>query len=459
MKISKSERIKKIIQTDDKNLFYTKPNIPLDYPSTQIMNNNNNNESLQKKTNEQQQNIQKQPSIEFKIGNYLILQTIGEGTFGKVKLGIYLKNNEKVAIKILEKDRIRDNDDHIRIKREFDMLSKINHPNVILVTEIFESIDSYYSVMEYCEGGELFHYIVKKKRLSEDESSFLFFQIINGLEYIHSLGIVHRDLKPENLLLTGQHLLKIIDFGLSNYYQENQAELLGTPCGSPCYASPEMVAGKKYDGIKNDIWSTGIILFAMLCGYLPFEDKNNDILFEKILECKLVFPEFLSEETKDLISKILVLEPSKRISIPEIKNHSFFIKGKNFFDEIFTIKTVDELQMEYINKIENKCNNKIIEDIKKDELIKGNNNKEIENKKTIDENKENININLIQNNEFSYEVSDSNTNIVNEEVEKKNDDFKNIENKEPKLNNEKELILIDNSNNSEDIKKDKTERM
>ena len=118
MKISKSERIKKIIQTDDKNLFYTKPNIPLDYPSTQIMNNNNNNESLQKKTNEQQQNIQKQPSIEFKIGNYLILQTIGEGTFGKVKLGIYLKNNEKVAIKILEKDRIRDNDDHIRIKRE-----------------------------------------------------------------------------------------------------------------------------------------------------------------------------------------------------------------------------------------------------------------------------------------------------------------------------------------------------
>ena len=297
MKISKSERIKKIIQTDDKNLFYTKPNILLDYPNTQIIN-NNNNESLQKNNNEQQ-NIRKQPSIEFKIGNYLILQTIGEGTFGKVKLGIYLPKNEKVAIKILEKDRIRDNDDYIRIKREFDMLSKINHPNVILVTEIFESIDRYYSVMEYCEGGELFHYILKKKRLSEDETSFLFFQIINGLEYIHSLGIVHRDLKPENLLLTGQHLLKIIDFGLSNYYQENQPELLGTPCGSPCYASPEMVAGKLYDGIKNDIWSTGIILFAMLCGYLPFEDKNNDILFDKILECKLVFPEFLSEETKE----------------------------------------------------------------------------------------------------------------------------------------------------------------
>jgi 5'-AMP-activated protein kinase catalytic alpha subunit len=175
MKISKSERIKKIIQTDDKNLFYTKPNILLDYPNTQIINNNNNNESLQKSNNEQL-NIQKQTSIEFKIGNYLILQTIGEGTFGKVKLGIYLPKNEKVAIKILEKDRIRDNDDYIRIKREFDMLSKINHPNVILVTEIFESIDRYYSVMEYCEGGELFHYILKKKDYQKMRHLFYFFK-------------------------------------------------------------------------------------------------------------------------------------------------------------------------------------------------------------------------------------------------------------------------------------------
>ena len=349
MRISKSERTKKIIQTNDKRLFYTRVNTPLEDSFTYLA--NKTKDLLLKNNTNEEQNIEKQPSFEYKIGNYLILQTIGEGTFGKVKLGIYLPNNEKVAIKILEKDRMIDKDDQIRIKREFDMLSKINHPNVILVTEIFESIDSYYSVMEYCQGGELFNYIVKKKRLSEDESSFLFFQIINGLEYIHSLGIVHRDLKPENLLLTGQHLLKIIDFGLSNYYRENQTELLRTPCGSPCYASPEMVAGKKYDGVKNDIWSTGIILFAMLCGYLPFENKNNNILFKKILECKIEFPEFLSDEAKDLITKILVLEPKNRISIPDIKKHSFFIKGKNFFDEIFTIKSVEELQQ---NSIDNK---------------------------------------------------------------------------------------------------------
>ena len=464
MRISKSERTKKIIQTNDKRLFYTRVNTPLEESFTYLA--NKTKDLLLKNNTNEEQNIEKQPSFEYKIGNYLILQTIGEGTFGKVKLGIYLPNNEKVAIKILEKDRMTDKDDQIRIKREFDMLSKINHPNVILVTEIFESIDSYYSVMEYCQGGELFNYIVKKKRLSEDESSFLFFQMINGLEYIHSLGIVHRDLKPENLLLTGQHLLKIIDFGLSNYYKENQTELLRTPCGSPCYASPEMVAGKKYDGIKNDIWSTGIILFAMLCGYLPFEDKNNDILFKKILECKIEFPEFLSDEAKDLIIKILVLEPKNRISIPDIKKHSFFIKGKNFFDEIFTIKTVEELQQNSIdNKDEKKDNN--IENIKKDELKKQkekvkekDKEEEIKIKKEINEDKENININLIQGNENSIVIVDNNTNIINE---RNNNINKKIENKEAKSDNKKNIIIDNNNtknnNYNEKIKTDKIEEI
>ena len=220
------------------------------------------------------------------------------------------------------------------------MLSKFNHPNVILVTEIFESVDSYYSVMEYCEGGELFNYIVQNKYLSEEKSAFFYYQLINGLEYIHSLGIVHRDLKPENLLLTKDNLLKIIDFGLSNYYREGQTELLSTPCGSPCYASPEMVSGKKYDGIKIDIWSTGIILFAMLCGYLPFEDKDNDILFEKILECKLFFPKYVTKIGRDLISKILVTDPEKRITINEIKKHPFYLKGKKLFDQELDRKSV-----------------------------------------------------------------------------------------------------------------------
>ena len=433
----KSERKKKIVITDDERLFYIKPNLDEEQNEDQI---NNIKDSL-RNSSIKPTHLKKDSSVEYKIGNYLVQQTLGEGTFGKVKLGIYLPTNEKVAIKILEKDRLTDKDDQIRVKREFDMLSKFNHPNVILVTEIFESLDSYYSVMEFCEGGELFNYIVDKKRLSEKETSFYYFQLINGLEYIHSLGIVHRDLKPENLLLTKEHLLKIIDFGLSNYYIENETELLKTPCGSPCYASPEMVAGKKYDGVKIDIWATGIILFAMLCGYLPFEDKINDILFDKILECKIEFPDYLSEESKDLINKILVVDPEKRITIPEIKKHSFFLKGKELFDEVFTIKQLDDNTNNNNNNdndnnsLEKKENYEVEEDI--------NNNTEKEQKNdTINKNENKLLVNE------ENEKLENKENINNENI-KKNEKNNNIK------NNTKELVV----NNNKNIKKEKTEEI
>ena len=335
----------------------------------------------------------KKKEKEYKIGNYLIKKTLGQGTFGKVKLGIYLPSQEKVAIKILEKDRILERDDEIRVNREFDMLAQFNHPNVILVAEIFESPDSFFSVMEFCEGGELFNFIVKNRRLSEEEAAFFYYQLINGLEYIHSLGIVHRDLKPENLLLTKDYLLKIIDFGLSNYFKKGQKELLVTPCGSPCYASPEMVAGKRYNGFKIDIWSTGIILYAMLCGYLPFEDKDNEILFEKILECKLEFPRYISETSKDLIEKILVTDPDKRISIPEIKKHPFFLKGKELFEQEFSIcvNDTDDTDVKYINMdINNILDSSIFKD--NPEIIDISDKKEKEKQKQNEKDKNNLEI-------------------------------------------------------------------
>ena len=181
--------------------------------------------------------------------------------------------------------------------------------------------------MEYCEEGELFNYIVKKDRLSENESSFFYYQLINAIEYLHSKGIAHRDLKPENILLGENHIIKLIDFGLSNYFDGIQK--LETPCGSPCYASPEMVGGNKYNGFFIDVWATGIILFAMLCGYLPFEDENNDILFKQILEGKIDYPSYLSDLSKDLLKKIIETNPEKRIKIEEIKEHPFYLLGKN----------------------------------------------------------------------------------------------------------------------------------
>ena len=366
---------------------------------------------IQEKLDENLKKREKVKETEYKIGNYLIKKTLGQGTFGKVKLGIYLPTQEKVAIKILEKDRIIEKDDEIRVKREFDMLALFNHPNVILVAEIFESSDSYYSVMEYCEGGELFNYIVKNRRLSEEESAFFYYQLINGLEYIHSLGIVHRDLKPENLLLTNEHLLKIIDFGLSNYFKEGQKDLLATPCGSPCYASPEMVGGKKYNGFKIDIWSSGIILYAMLCGYLPFEDKDNDILFEKILECKLVFPKYVKKLSRDLMERILVTDPDQRISISEIKKHPFYLKGKELFEQEFSVYQIIKDANEKTSFVENIDLNHILENQKVNDNNKPKKKTENNENKENKDNKENIDIN----------GENINKSIKNEEIKKNND--------------------------------------
>ena len=385
----------------------------------------------------------KEKEVEYKIGNYLIKKTLGQGTFGKVKLGVYLPTEEKVAIKILEKDRIIEKDDEIRVKREFDMLALFNHPNVILVAEIFESTDSFYSVMEYCEGGELFNYIVKNRRLSDEESAFFFYQLINGLEYIHSLGIVHRDLKPENLLLTNEHLLKIIDFGLSNYFEKDQKELLSTPCGSPCYASPEMVGGKKYNGFKIDIWSSGIILYAMLCGYLPFEDKDNDILFEKILECKFYFPKYISKNAKDLMEKILVTDPDKRISIAEIKNHPFYLKGKDFFEQEFSVYQITKDINNKTSYVENININQILNNKAPSEINKENKDNNISNKENINEEniKTNINVNVIDDKKQNSMIRDKQLKLVETgdvNIEGKKEDNEIVKNENEDKEKEKE---------------------
>jgi serine/threonine protein kinase len=203
--------------------------------------------------------------------------------------------------------------------------------------------------MEYPSQGELFEYIVKKKRLSELEASVFFVQIINGIEYMHNKRIAHRDLKPENLIIDKNHVLKIIDFGLSNNY----IDFLQTPCGSPCYAAPEMIQGKKYTGVKIDIWSTGIILFAMVCGYLPFEDDDNSILYKKIIECKLEFPFKMNYSCIDMIKRILTTCPEKRINIEEIKRHSFYQLGEKIIKkEMVYVEKNDKVEDVVIEKME-----------------------------------------------------------------------------------------------------------
>eukprot|EP01066_Platyproteum_vivax_P017531 Platyproteum_vivax@DN7388_c0_g1_i3.p1 len=258
------------------------------------------------------------------IGHYILGKTIGEGTFGKVKLGTHILTGEKVAIKILEKERIVDVADVERVAREIHILKLIRNPHIIQLYEIIETPRQLYLIMEYAAGGELFDHIVASARVEESQACRFFHQIIAGVEKIHEMNVVHRDLKPENLLLDEQQNIKIVDFGLSNTYAESQ--LLKTACGSPCYAAPEMIAGKHYVPSCCDVWSCGVILFALVCGYLPFEDQNTACLYKKILSGDYQAPKFISVLVKDLIQGMLTTDPARRMTIDQIRQHPWFMR-------------------------------------------------------------------------------------------------------------------------------------
>lgn len=211
-----------------------------------------------------------------------------------------------------------------KVKREIHILKMCMHPHIIRLYEVIETPTDIYVFIEYSSGGELFDYIVERGRLGEGEARRFFQQIVTGVEYCHLNKISHRDLKPENLLLDENSNVKIADFGLSNCMRDGW--FLKTSCGSPNYAAPEVISGRLYAGPEVDIWSCGVILYALLCGTLPFDDESIPYLFKKIKGGIYILPSYLSDESRDLISKMLVVDPLKRISIDSIRRHPWFAK-------------------------------------------------------------------------------------------------------------------------------------
>ena len=260
------------------------------------------------------------------ISQYQIKGKIGEGMFGKVKLGIHLLTKEKVAIKIFDKGKIKNEKEVEYIEREISILKKLNHYNTIKLYNIIQNENFIFLIQEYVPNGELLHFLENPENmnLTENHICKIYQQIISGIEYLHDIGIAHRDLKLENILLNRDKNIKIIDFGLSNKYNKENGELLQSSCGSPCYAAPEMIKGIQYHGLDTDIWSSGILLYLMLCKSFPFNDKNNSKLYQKILLGKFNLPNYLSNEAKDLLSKLLKVNPIERIKLDEIKKHPWF---------------------------------------------------------------------------------------------------------------------------------------
>uniref|UniRef100_A0A7S1EPG8 non-specific serine/threonine protein kinase n=1 Tax=Timspurckia oligopyrenoides TaxID=708627 RepID=A0A7S1EPG8_9RHOD len=257
-----------------------------------------------------------------KIGYYRLGKTLGVGSFGKVKLAEHEFTGKKVAVKILNRQKIKMLDMEEKVRREIRILKLFRHPHIISLYEVIDTPSDVFVVTEYSSGGELFDYIVDRGRLDENEARKFFQQIISGVEYCHSHNVAHRDLKPENLLLDENGNVKIADFGLSNMMTDGF--FLKTSCGSPNYAAPEVISGRSYAGPEVDVWSCGVILFALLCGTLPFDDENIPYLFKKIKGGIYTLPSYLSSSSRDLISKLLVVDPMRRLTMDQIRSHPWF---------------------------------------------------------------------------------------------------------------------------------------
>ncbi|XP_074488346.1 serine/threonine-protein kinase BRSK2 isoform X8 [Sebastes fasciatus] len=260
------------------------------------------------------------------VGPYRLEKTLGKGQTGLVKLGIHCVTCQKVAIKIVNREKLSESV-LMKVEREIAILKLIEHPHVLKLHDVYENKKYLYLVLEHVSGGELFDYLVKKGRLTPKEARKFFRQIMSALDFCHSHSICHRDLKPENLLLDEKNNIRIADFGMASLQVGDS--LLETSCGSPHYACPEVIRGEKYDGRKADVWSCGVILFALLVGALPFDDDNLRNLLEKVKLGVFHMPHFIPPDCQNLLRGMIEVDATKRLTLEQIQKHTWYIGGKN----------------------------------------------------------------------------------------------------------------------------------
>ncbi|GES59570.1 serine/threonine protein kinase [Aspergillus terreus] len=313
------------------------------------------------------------------FGQYILGQTVGEGEFGKVKLGWKRDGTIEVAIKLIRRETLGSNPSRLpKIYREISILRDLSHPNIVRLHEMVETDRHIGIIMEYASGGELFDYILNNRYLKDNSARRLFAQLVSGVGYLHKKGIVHRDLKLENLLLDRNRNIIITDFGFANTFDPTdelseeieynltnkdyvkrmrldkqnskgmrRGDLMQTSCGSPCYAAPELVVSDSlYTGRKVDVWSCGVILYAMLAGYLPFDDDpanpdgdNINLLYKYIVTTPLTFPEYVTPHARDLLRRILVPDPRKRADLFEVARHSWLSEYSHVVSHITSSTT------------------------------------------------------------------------------------------------------------------------
>lgn len=280
-----------------------------------------------------------------KIGPYMLRGVIGEGAFSHVVLAFHETQKTYYACKIVPKARLSSSSLEQRFEEEIRINQQLHHPGVVGLIDIIKDELNYYVIMEFCPNGELFQFIVDRGRLSEAEAKPKIKMILDTVRYLHSLGISHRDLKPENILLDQYGNPKISDFGLSRFVGED--DLVSTPCGSPCYASPECISGQNYNGLTSDVWSCGVVLFAMVTGQLPWTKRNQAQLFEQIRNGDYTIPSFLSIPCASLISGLMTVDNEERLTVEQALNHQWFtgtqcIELSSYVSPCISMKRIDE---------------------------------------------------------------------------------------------------------------------
>ncbi|EFJ24233.1 hypothetical protein SELMODRAFT_414787 [Selaginella moellendorffii] len=255
---------------------------------------------------------------------YRTERRIGTGSFSTVILGEHRRSARRVAIKVMSRRNIIEGGMREKVAREVRTMALLRHPHIVRLYEVFETPRDVLIVMEYAERGDLYEYLLvqRNQRLEEAEARWFFQQLITGVEYCHSKSAIHRDIKVENLFLDSQRHIKIGDFGLCNTMQEGG--FLRTSCGSTHYAAPELLLRRPYVGPEVDVWSCGVVLYVLLGGCYPFDDANTTTLYSKILSGTFNFPLFVPDGPRDLISRMLTVDPRARITVAEIKEHAWF---------------------------------------------------------------------------------------------------------------------------------------
>ncbi|KAF8472671.1 kinase-like domain-containing protein [Kalaharituber pfeilii] len=273
------------------------------------------------------------------VGPWRLGRTLGRGASGSVRLARNVETNQLGAVKIMSKEYVR----RVMIEkgrektkyfwtnsmeREIIIMKMIRHPNVLRMYDVWENKYELYLVLEYIDGGDLYDYMISRGRLSEFEAIKIFVQILSGLDYCHHFSICHRDLKPENILLDKNQNVRLADFGFAALQPPGWK--LARSCGTPHYAAPEVICGVKYNGGTADIWSCGVVLFTLLCGHVPFDDDDTVALLQKVKFGKFEMPKHLSLDAQDLIRRMLIVNPEKRINTDEIWRHPLITR---YFDE------------------------------------------------------------------------------------------------------------------------------